>query len=296
MMIQDKQHIAVVAGGGIGDGLIFMTLANQLVKNGKNVVFYNAAILDLAPWFPHVMIKAFPQKDKIMEEFSRFDWVIGQAHSILDDPSIYLDNSYVLKKKYLNREKSFVEALAEFSKNTLGLSDVDTNNGMIVQDKELIFRKYKRRVLIHPESHAEQKNWPPLKFMKFAEKIKSDGWDPVFIVSPLEGKKWEQIINHRFDMPVFSTLMELGRYMQESGCLVGNDSGIGHLASNIGIPTLSIFAFKGTSKFWRPGWKENYVVFPFIRNTSKAYRNRWWKNWLTVRRVYKNFIKLMLGR
>jgi hypothetical protein len=292
MNIQGKQNIAVVAANGIGDGLMFMTLANNLMKNGKKVVFYSSAILDLAQWFPGITIKSFPQKESIFSEFSLYDWVVGQAHSKLDGPPANLNNLFILNKKYLNRNKSLVEALADFSGENLQLKGASLDNGIKVDDKTLLFRKNRRRVLIHPESHAEQKNWPPGKFIRFALKIKNNGWDPVFIVSPSERKKWSLIVNEQFEMPVFNTLLDLGKYIYESGYMVGNDSGVGHFSSNLGIPTLILFSSKGTSASWRPGWGKSLVVTPLFRSSLKAYRNHWWKYGLTLRRVYKNFVKL----
>lgn len=72
--------------------------------------------------------------------------------------------------------------------------------------------------------------------------------------------------------------------------MIGNDSGIGHLASCLGLPTITIT--KSTSKHyrWRPGWGKNRLInAPF---QAKWHQKYFWQFFISVNRVYKAFNSL----
>ena len=65
-----------------------------------------------------------------------------------------------------------------------------------------------------------------------------------------------------------------------AGALVGNDSGNGHLASFLGIPTVTIYRKKNPHFHWRPDWKPARVVCP--RLVLPGLRGPLWKPFVTV--------------
>lgn len=88
----------------------------------------------------------------------------------------------------------------------------------------------------------EAKNWP--YFYPFAKRMQADGWDVVQIVGPsdpvLDG------------VPVWQgSLMELAQFLIGCQGFVGNDSGPGHLAGALGLPTHILFGFTDP-ELWHP--------------------------------------------
>ncbi|WP_429485147.1 glycosyltransferase family 9 protein [Paraburkholderia youngii] len=77
--------------------------------------------------------------------------------------------------------------------------------------------------------------------------------------------------------------------MAEAGWFIGNDSGLGHLASAIGVPTLSLFMRSGLARTWRPGWSPGAIVLPLNVVPTGRLRERCWKRLMSVRRVLRGF-------
>ena len=99
------------------------------------------------------------------------------------------------------------------------------------------------------------------------------------------------MINYRFEMPLFETIDALARFVVESHFMIGNDSGIGHLASNLGLPTITIFSSKKRAMLWHPDWGKNQSITPCIKIPGKLFKNSW--KWLiSIYQVYHELLKL----
>jgi ADP-heptose:LPS heptosyltransferase len=125
-------------------------------------------------------------------------------------------------------------------------------------------------------------------FLALSESLKKDGYEPVFIFTEQERKEY----HIDFETPQFSSLGDLAAYVAESGYMIGNDSGIGHLASCLGLPTLTLCRSQLTADFWRPAWSPGRVLTPspYIPNLKGLrWRDRHWKKWISVRRAAKAF-------
>ena len=77
--------------------------------------------------------------------------------------------------------------------------------------------------------------------------------------------------------------------MFESGWFIGNDSGIGHLASSLHIPTLSLFMRRGIAHTWRPDWGAGQVLIGSTYLPTGFLKERYWKYMLSVRQVSRAF-------
>ena len=123
------------------------------------------------------------------------------------------------------------------------------------------------------------------------QKLKERGFHPLFILREEERKEWSHA---SIQAPRFSTFSEMAQAVCESGYMIGNDSGIGHLASCCGVPTLTICRHPGTAHFWKPAWSKGEIIAPFswIPNLKYArLRDRYWQQWISVSRVLKQFEK-----
>ncbi len=84
------------------------------------------------------------------------------------------------------KRKAFTipEHIAWFCHKHLSLSDTTTFNNL--QKPESTFRKYDKRVIIHPTSRNSKKNWKQSYFLALARQLKIDGWQPIFSVAPVK--------------------------------------------------------------------------------------------------------------
>lgn len=185
---------------------------------------------------------------------------------------------------------SMVDQAVSFCQMKLGLANASADPGFVVPEG-LRARLYKHRVMLHPTSYNEKKNWPYEKYLLLARSLKQKGYDPQFVISPKEFPLWSPKLGDEFPIPHFANACELAKYLHESGYVIGNDSGVGHLASALGVPVLTLFRKRRDGFCWRPGWGNNAVVRPAI--SIGAFRDSW-KHFLSVSRVERAFDALVL--
>lgn len=180
---------------------------------------------------------------------------------------------------------SMVEQAVAFCRMRMGLVDAHDGVGLVVPPS-LEHRLYPRRVMLHPLSYNEKKNWPAHKYLALARQLRKAGYDPQFVLSPKERRDHLEVFGTEFEIPTFADVQALAAYLYESGFVIGNDSGVGHLASLLGIPVLTIYRKRRDGFCWRPGWGEGHVVRPAI--SPGLLRNQWWR-FLSVGRVLRGF-------
>lgn len=176
-----------------------------------------------------------------------------------------------------------VKSAVKFCRDVWKLTDVTPDTGLTPPDSlGLKPRRYNRRVAIHAFSSKEAKNWPLKKFIRVAEKLQANGYEPAFVGSRPERERFLQAEGDRFAAPEFASIAELAAFIYESGILLGNDSGVIHLASCLGVPSVVISSKKNHR--WRPDWCSCKVVLPYFK--IKLGRRRIWKTFVTVNKVY----------
>ncbi len=176
-----------------------------------------------------------------------------------------------------------VKSAVKFCRDVWKIADATSDTGLTPPASlELKHRGNSRRVAIHAFSSNEAKNWPLKKFIRLAEKMQADGYEPVFVGSQPERERFLQAVGDRFKAPKFASISELAAFIYESGMLIGNDSGVIHLASCLGVPSVAISSKKNHR--WRPDWCSCEVVLPYFK--IKLGRRRIWKPFTTVNKVY----------
>lgn len=289
-----NQHIAYVCERCFGDNLISMVTVNNLVRNGYQVDVYGNyvyALRDWFPWatiFPGITLETQHTLAKYPVVFHMYDNDIAQA------VAKWHANSVAFSKSSLYHAKiSMVDIQVALCEQELGLSNVVRTNGLLPL-AGLVARKHKQRVIIHPTSSLERKNWPKEKFIRLAQLLTNDGYEPNFIVSPQERPQWLDVLDRGILLPEFSSLSALASFVYESGWFIGNDSGIGHLASNLGVPTVSIILRKGVARQWRPTWSRGEVVLSPTWLNPRPLKEKLWKHFITVNAVWGAFKKLKI--
>jgi ADP-heptose:LPS heptosyltransferase len=111
------------------------------------------------------------------------------------------------------------------------------------------------RIVIHPGAGKEANRWPAERYLELATKLR-DGENRVrVLLGEVEVERWPREVIARFESVAEvgrpTTLLDLLDEIAAASLFIGNDSGPGHLAGIIGVPTLSLFG-PGDPLRWRP--------------------------------------------
>lgn len=290
-MIKQTNKVAVVAGDRLGDGLILQLITYNLHLNGYDTTLFNTPLLTLKEWFPWAKIEPhFPQAET-KERLKDFDTLIFQHPNRHAREAIEPSQERIVLYggRYLQR-RPLLDLYLEACHHEFQLPQVVRSNGIVIP-KNLKFRTHTKRVVIHPTSLCPEKNWPRTKFVELAHKLKALGFDPKFTVSPAEEKDWLNLKEEGFDLVIFPKLTQLASYLHESAFMLGNDSGIAHLASNVNIPAIALFIRQGVAKRWQPSFSKSYPVVPWLPLPGPKLKERYWKQTLSVSKVLRSFKK-----
>jgi ADP-heptose:LPS heptosyltransferase len=121
-----------------------------------------------------------------------------------------------------------------------------------------------RVIILHPGSGSKKKVWPLERFLTLAGMLQVRFYSKLLILfGPAEGSEVERVFE-RMDPRVYIqvkglSLLELASVMEGCRLFIGNDSGISHLASALGIPTIAIFGPTDPS-VWSPRGEKVWVV------------------------------------
>lgn len=116
-----------------------------------------------------------------------------------------------------------------------------------------------RWLALGPGANWEPKIWPTLHFQQLIERLQ-DRFDGVILLGgPSDVARCKAVAAHCplpcIDLSGKSGLLEATAILARATLFIGNDSGLGHLASAVGIPTLTLFG-PGQPERYRP-WGEN---------------------------------------
>jgi heptosyltransferase-3 len=305
------KRCAVFSCLGLGDGLITLVLSNNLHLNGCEVTTFHPFLENLQEWFPHLPLQSFPLLEdlgSVLQEFDCFfviyeksSWmqiILEYCQKVYPERTTVLNPIATANRDYLHWEqgrfdgsRSFVENLYTFCKDVLRFTVVTKSNGIEVPD-HVRPRLFKNRIVFHPTSSRIGKNWTREKYLKLASELQLRGFAPSFMMTQEERQGWDV---ENMDAPLFSGQSEMAAFICESGYMIGNDSGIGHLASCLGLPTVTICRSEQNGKFWRPAWAPGKLITPpkWVPNLKGLrLRDQHWKKWISVNRVLHHFLHL----
>lgn len=291
---------------GLGDALIASVLSHNLVRTGHQVDTFHPILPQMQPLFPHLSL--FPRKegveflhgyDRLLFIYEKLDWMQNLIHYALKhfpekttvlNPIATPNCDYPFwEQGRFDGNRPFVDNLVEYCRAMLKIDDPVRTNGIQLPGS-IQKGKYSQRVVLHPTSSRAGKNWTQRQFLALASKLERRGFEPVFILTAEEKQSWPSV-----EAPSFKDLVAVTYFVAESGWMIGNDSGIGHLASCVGVPTLTICRSEMVANFWRPAWAEGRVIVPpnWIPNLKgMRWRDKKWQYFVPVNRVYKEFLEL----
>lgn len=308
-------RVAVLPAIGIGDALLMMIASHQLHLAGCTVTTFHSALPELSSWFPDHHFEPPPSRDILIETLSSFDKIIIENdnsptisllrsawdHTSGPKLSIFYPSYSPSKHAPLSPfDQVFIphHTMADNIERAISLlisASANKDNG-ITPLSHLTHRHHARRIIIHPTSRSQEKNWLPERFLALAQNLQKRNLFPVFSVSPSERKEWLYLEKKGFSLPYLPTLSKLAELVYESGYVIGNDSAVGHLASNLNIPTLIIANDPQRMRLWQPGWLSGKCVFPprWVPNIKGfRWREKKWQHFISVRAVLKQFDQML---
>ena len=102
-----------------------------------------------------------------------------------------------------------------------------------------------RVLALHPGSGGRSKCWPPERFAALAGRFITNGWRVLVIEGPADGPAAARVMQalppDRAQRLSNLPLPQLAALLARAGLYVGNDSGVTHLSTLVGAPTLALF-------------------------------------------------------
>jgi lipopolysaccharide heptosyltransferase III len=315
-----RTKAGVFCHNGLGDGVNCLVLSNNLQLNGWQVDTFQNTIGSMQEWFPHLKVQSYPALSELPKILTSYEWFFvvqndtdefvlkliqeGKRRFPERLKVIYLyPSKHIVNEPYYSDcltepRQSIAENLRLFCERILHLPKISKSNGFI-PPPGLTHRKFSKRVVVHPTSARATRNWPKEKFVQLAHHLKVEGYQLVFVPGGAkEREEWSDVSAQGFEILGFPNLDLLARFIYESGYLIGNDSGLGHLASAVGVPTLTFCRRKTWANMWAPSFSKGIVVTPspFIPNIrGLRLRDRHWKSFITLgmaRRAFERLIQI----
>jgi len=128
------------------------------------------------------------------------------------------------------------------------LSDTERDHA----EKILSDLEGKRILAMAPGAAAEDKDWSPQNFSALANQLKTH-FDAVLLLGSAQNQPLAQAVAALLELPCLdlcgrTDLLLAAALLQRAQAFVGNDSGLGHIASAVGTPAVTVF---GAGELWR---------------------------------------------
>lgn len=293
------KKIAIICANGIGDFLLMSLLAYNAKQVGETVLFHplykhfiqlfpSLTLADPISYKPEDFTLTFVQNDhsatayaldELRKKFSNILFIFPKPSPLQKEGDFFFD-----------QEKTFITNLLDISENLFGQRIC--YNGIEISKK---LKKYKNEVLIHPFSKNPKKNLPDKKLLAIYNFLQKKGFEPKIIMSE---KEKESFCFSHLNVVTTPSIHELAHRVSQCEYFIGCDSGPGHLASNLQIPTLSIMASPTIAKVWSPSYFLNLTVTPpFLLPRTKLPKGRmidlFWHRLIPLSKIKKAFDTLL---
>lgn len=280
--------LVLVPAPALGDGVLAMPLAHGAHAAGREVLVLHDGLTALGPWYPWARV-APAQPDALRAALATADaaFIGDPAVSGADlpwpSPCVHFG-----KDDWL-RDRPYGISLQRACQSTLGLEAWSAVSGA---EAPTPMPRDPRQVLLHPTSARTTKNWPPQRWLALAAQLRARDWQPAFLVAPDEESTWRAHAGDALPVVVPGPLDRVAGALAGAGGVIATDSGIAHLASAVGTPTLTIFRKPSAARFWVPAWGRCAAVTAPLRFPGEG-GHRLWRLLLTPGRVLQRFEALM---
>lgn len=188
---------------------------------------------------------------------------------------------------WFNPKQSFSQNLLEFGKLHY-LDQTQAHFSGLINS----YQKDPNLIVIHAGGSRQSKSWPKHKFLNIKAKLEKKGHQVIFATLPHEiATLGEDLYSG------LKSFQELIEHVAKARLLIGNDSGVAHLASALNTPSVVICRNKRFQKFWRPDYQgPSHPLLPpsWIPNIKNfRLRDRYWKQFIFKNTVFKKALELL---
>ena len=263
-----SRTILVIRPGALGDTILTVPLLDSIQAEHPDAVVTflgNRSYRDLIP--SHVHFEAFDDRAWL--------WLFNSEEANPSGPKHHFDKAYVI----LNRPEDVIRNL-----NRAGIQAVHSCASLPESGRHVVEHQHEALGLslpgrqpcltrlagesrsdiiwVHPGSGGRAKCAPPAMLIALASELsRTTGWKPVITVGEEDAflhefADWKQTVeSERMALLENRPLPELCNQLGRSRVFLGNDSGISHLAANLGIPSVVFFTITDPTQWapWVPG-------------------------------------------
>jgi len=226
--------------------------------------------MDLHRLFVKTQKFELKDRDPLINSFADYAWIVtflGKPDSSFEENLIFTANcshSAEVITLSMKPPKDFSGHISEFyirqfiDQSSLPLESCTTQqNDSLVEatkadkraGKELLretgIDPDKKLVVIQPGSGGKRKCWHIDNFLAVTEELVSKSFEVVFLLGPAEQDRFSNAtIKNITSVATYLTDLSLLQALELLSCvdvLIGNDSGIAHLAAGLGVRTLAVF-------------------------------------------------------
>lgn len=225
--------------GGLGDSILVYPVLEILTRKG-----YEVNVWGNPEYFILAMEAGFCKKATFYEPKEEFNFkiIFSQNKEILNsESSIYI--------KPIPTEKIWI---VEHYLRELSFQNESFSRTLPIK---FLGKKQRNLCIIHPGSGSKKKN-PELSFFIKLEKIlRNRGFKIQYLLGPAEKKLTGKFKNFLY---VEDTL-EIAKILLKANLYIGLDSGISHLSSYLGIPSIIIFG-PTEPMVWHPIGENFFII------------------------------------
>lgn len=322
MMGETKKSIAILPLRMLGDSLVFTILAQNFSNQQVNVTYFSNTLSSIDHWLPDFTVKPYSDHQQLANELQTYDALLCDPHDrellqlLTSDDALRNKTAWITATRMPEEVEPDHEKEKELAKKLFpetsvhGFSDTlrhrkrgnltmvgfaqdycqsrfsnvaMVNRPRLEAPKSLIHRKCSLRVIIFPLTPNPAKNYSLKRYLQLAEQLRSRGFQPEFILTQDQVAGNQSAIESKgFEARLFGDINSLAEYVYESGCIISNDSGGGHLASFLDVPVVTLYKKKDDFE-WRPGWRGSKVIRP--KFSFKWKRKRVWSPFVSHRAI-----------
>lgn len=304
-MSQPSSKAIVIPSKGLGDALIMMISAFYCFNQGLKVTVYHDILVQLKALFPYATI--CPRAElNLSAEKQENPWILLQYGNTPGDFSlsqklrklgiktsiIYGEFNHVKHPPFtpcdylLPSNQTMAESVNKAMMDLLQVDNLHCNNGIALK----VAKKQTHHVCIHPTSTDPNRNYPPEKFTSIAKLLLSQGIKVTFCMHPSERDDWLTSIPQGAQLPILPSLLDTAFLLAGSSLLIGNDSGLAHLASNLGLCSIVFSKDWRHIRRWKPGFTPSKALTParWIPNIKPwRLRQTYWHTFIPPKKVAK---------
>lgn len=316
--MHSNKKIAIVPFPALGDITICLRLAQNLTTSGYTVTLYANLITSANCYFPWLKLESLPTvPDVIISEYdvilldTMSPWVKEYLNHFEVSENILLftaknysrdlpaktfsiasvtsqtagnfkNRAFCLDK---NSAKNMIDWVDDYGRDVLGVEPESSPPFVAFQHS----RPIENLVVIFPTTPNPKKNFTIKGFNKLARRLIEMKLRVEIVVMPHEKEKLQAEFEN-ISVKSFLELAQLIEYLRTAKIVVSNDSGGGHLAAMLGIPTITITR-KNKLFEWRPGYGLGNVVAPIV--TFKLGGEHIWRPFISIKKI-ENIIKNIL--